>query len=110
MKPIIMFSIFTFNLHIQDRSLYVAYCTNGFGHGFGNTLEDAQQVCIGRIVEMVELYNEINMGSSLLTKEQFIEMTDPMVYGLDRDKGWNTPEIQWLEIKYSDLLPKTLRG
>ena len=88
------------NLNYPIYPLYKATCINGYGQGYGVTVEDAIEVCRKQIVNMVEICTEVNITMELISKETFKQKANVEDYCV---KSWDDVNVSWIEFDISEL-------
>ena len=89
------------NLHTDEHPIYKATCINGYGSGYGNSIEEAVFDAKRQIGNLLSICNQINLPLELKSKEDFTLCANPEVYGLS---DWNSSSVKWVEIDPEQLL------
>lgn len=95
-------SLLVINLHTDEHPIYKATCINGYGSGYGNSIQEALIDAERQIGNLLSICNKVNIPLELKTKEQFMLETNPYSYGGLSD--WNSSSVKWIEIDPEQLL------
>ena len=97
----IIFTFMIINLNTIEHPIYKATCINGFGHGCGNSVDEAVDECRRQVANMVDICNKLHISNDMINKEQFMDKTESWIYGAT---SWENSSVQWIELEYDQLM------